>query len=262
MRRRLACGSLLALSLAAQAAPCPQPLRIGFNDTPFPPALLGRGAAFADPPGWVVVAVRDALQRLGCPARLLRLPGRRLTLALQRGDIEFALFYGATPERVAAFAFPLDATGQPDAAWAPMLGHLAFYGLAGSPALKAWDGTTLAPGVRVGVVGGSTQELLARERGWPVSVASAFDTSVLALKARRFDLLLASRESVLPSHLEGESALVELSPLVQRLPYYVPASAAAQARHGEFVTAFWREVCHASRRAMPEARGLDCGKKP
>lgn len=262
MRRGLVCGVLLAASLVAQAAPCPKPLRIGFGDSPSPPALLGQGAAFANPPGWAVVAVRDALQRLGCAGQLLRLPSRRLSAALDRGDVEFALFYGATPERAALYAYPLDAAGRPDAAWAPVLGHLAFYGVAGSPALKAWDGKTLSPGVRVGVVEGSTQETLARERGWNLSIASGFDTSVLALRAHRFDLLLASRESVLPSHLEGDDALVELSPLVLQLPYFVPASAMAQARHGPFVAAFWREMCHASRRAIPEARGIDCGRKP
>lgn len=262
LRRRLLGGWLLALSGAAAAAPCPQPLRIGFNEAPFPPSILGTGPAFQDPPGWAVQAVREVVQRLGCPAELQRLPGRRLARALEQDELEFAMFFGYTAERLGAFRFPLDAAGRPDAAWAPVLGHLALYGVAGSPALKAWDGSTLAPGVRVGVVAGSTQETLARERRWPVEPTSAFDTSVLALRARRFELLLTARESLSPAQLSGDDALVELSPLVERLPYFAPASRAVHARHAGFVAEFWRELCVSVRRIAPEARGQDCGSRP
>ncbi len=252
----------MALPALAQAAPCPQPLRIGFLDTPVPQTLLGAGAQFEDPPGWSVQVVRDTLQRLGCTAELVRLPGRRLLLLLERGDLEFTLFFGPTAERLRVFRFPLDSAGRADVAWAPVIGHLALYGLPGSPALKAWDGNTLPPGVRVGVVGGSTQEALARERRWTVETASSFESSVAALRARRFELLLMSRESLPPGQLSGDDPLVELAPLVERLPYFVPASRQVQAGHPAFVTEFWRELCHQSRRQVPEARGLDCGARP
>jgi len=253
---------LLALVATADAAPCPQRLRIGFNEAPSPPSILGTGPAFQDPPGWAVQAARETAQRLGCPAELVRLPGRRLARALEQGDLEFAVFFGPTAERLRLFRFPLDAAGRPDAAWAPVLGHIALYGLAGSPALKAWDGSTLAPGVRVGVVAGSTQETMARERGWTAAPASAFDTSVLALRARRFELLLTARESLSPDQLSGADALVELSPLVERLPYFAPAGREVQARHASFVAEFWRELCHSVRRLAPESRGQDCGTRP
>ncbi|MBI3349830.1 MAG: hypothetical protein HY020_21795 [Burkholderiales bacterium] len=258
--RRLLVAWLLALATgAAGAATCPQPLRIAFSDAPAPPLLLGNGPGFEDPPGWSVQTVRDVLQRLGCTAELVRLPGRRLQRSLERGDVEFGVYFGPTPERLKNLQFPLDAAGRPDAAWAPLIGHVALYGLAGSPALKAWDGNTLAPGVRVGVVSGSTQETLARERRWAVEPTSGFDTSVLALRARRFELLLTPRESVVPAQLSGEDALVELAPLVERLPYFVPASRDLHARHPAFVADFWRELCHSTRRLVPEARGQDCG---
>lgn len=252
----------LALPATADAAPCPQRLRIGFNEAAAPPSILGTGPAFQDPPGWAVQAAREAVQRLGCSAELVRLPGRRLARALEQGDMEFAVFFGPTAERLRLFRFPLDAAGRPDAAWAPVLGHVALYGLAGSPALKAWDGSMLAPGVRVGVVAGSTQETLARERGWPAAPTSAFDTSVLALRARRFELLLTARESLSADQLSGDDALVELSPMVERVPYFAPASREVQARHASFVAEFWRELCHSVRRLAPDARGQDCGARP
>lgn len=257
----LGCALSVAASLPASAAPCPQTLRIGFSDVPRPPMLLGSRPGFEDPPGWSVQAVHDSLQRLGCNAQLVRLPGRRLLRSLEFGEIEFALFFGPTEERMRSMRFPVDAAGRADAAWAPVIGHMALYGLAGSPALKAWDGSMLAAGVSVGVVTGSAQETLARERHWAIEPTSSFETSVLALRARRFELLLTARESLSPAQLSGDDALVELSPLVERLPYFAPASREVHARHPGFVAEFWRELCHAVRRLAPEARGQDCGVK-
>lgn len=253
---------LLAVAGVAGAQACPKPLRVAFNDTPFPPALHGTGAAFADPPGWAVLAVREAAQRLGCPVQLLRLPGRRIGLELEHNRVEFGLFFGATPALQQRMRFPTDAAGRPDPALAPLLGHMAFYALSDSPALKAWDGNALAPGWQVGVVASSSAETLARARGWPVAAASSFDTSVRALRARRFELLLTARESLPPEQLRGEEALVEVSPPVLIQPYFAAASRAQHSRHAEFTTAFWHELCVSSRRLWPEARGQDCGARP
>ncbi len=262
MRTLLGALLLAAACLPALAASCPKPLRIGFGDVALAPMLMGSGPGFQDPPGWGVQAARDALRRLGCTAELVRQPGRRLLRGLEGGELEFALFFSATTERLRSMRFPVDVAGRADATWAPVVGHLALYGLAGSPALKAWDGSTLAAGVRVGVVAGSVQETLARDRHWPVEAASSFETSVLALRARRFELLLSARESLPVSQLSGEDALVELAPLVERLPYFAPASRAIHAQHPEFVADFWRELCLATRRLSPESRGQDCGRPP
>jgi ABC-type amino acid transport substrate-binding protein len=259
---RLSLLLALCLPVAAAAAPCPQPLRIAFIDTPVPPLLFGSGTGVEDPPGWAVQAVREAAQRLGCTAELLRQPGRRVLRRLELGDLELALFFGPTPERMRSMSFPLDAAGRPDAAWAPGFGHLALYALPGNPALKAWSGGTLPAGVRVGVVSGSTQEALARQRGWTVEGASGYDSSVAALRAHRFELLLMPRESLPAGQLSGEDALVELAPLVERLPYFAPASRKVQAAHAEFITEFWHELCKQTRRLAPEARGADCGVRP
>jgi hypothetical protein len=226
-----------AAAPAAHAAPCPQPLRIGFSDAASPPGLLGSGPSFPEPPGWEVVAVREALQRLGCQAELLRLPNRRLSAALAQGSIDVGLLFGITPERQRSFGFPLDAQGRPDVAWAPVFGHLALFGRAGEAADAGWDGQRLPAGLRVGVLTGSVQDSIARDRGWATVPVSGLDGGPAMLQARRFDLLLTTREVLSP---EQRAGLVEWTPGVAKLPYFAPASPQLVQRHGAWARAFWR----------------------
>lgn len=247
-----------ACAMATAAPSCPQPLRIGFNDSASPPMLMGSGSGFADPPGWEVDAVRDALKRLGCPGELLRLPGRRLNALLAQGQVDIGVLYATTPERLKALRFPLDAAGRPDLAWAPVFGHLALYARPGTPPNPGWDGRQLPPGWRVGVMTGSVHEALARERGWAVEPISAFDLGLSMLQAQRFDLLLTSREAMPP---ELRAGVVEWAPAA-RLPFFAPAAPAFAQRHGAWTRAFWKELCHAVRRVEPEVRPVDCGVAP
>lgn len=249
--------------VGAAAAACPSPLRVGFQDAPFAPMLMGSGAALADPPGWSVLAIQEVAKRLGCPVQLVRLPGRRLLAHVHEGLMEFSLFFGPTPERLASVRYPLDAAGRPDTTLAPLFGHLALYALAGSPAARSgdvWDGRAVAPGTRVGVVTQSAQELVAQQRGWRLELPGNFDLAVQMLRARRFELFFTPREIMRGELLSGEGALVELSPIVQRLPYFVVASPSLWERDPEFVRRFWRETCTAVRQLAPEARPNPCGQ--
>jgi ABC-type amino acid transport substrate-binding protein len=243
----------------ACAAGCPQPLRIGFSDSATPPGLMGQGTRFAEPPGWEVVAVRDAVRRLGCTAELLRLPSRRLSAALAQGRVDFALLYATTPERLQTQRFPLDAQGRPDLAWAPVFGNLALFGRAGTSPEPGWNGRRLDARWRVGVIAGSVQEAVARERGWQVEPVAALDTEVSMLQAGRFDLLLTTREALTP---EQRAGLVEWAPPVARLPYFMPASPAFAERHPAWTRSFWNAFCQAVRRLEPEVRPVDCGTVP
>lgn len=251
---------LCGQALAADAAGCPRPLRIGFNDTASPPMLMGRGERFEDPPGWQVVAVRDALKRLGClaAAELVRLPARRLSAVLAQGQLDFALLYGATPERLRTMRFPLDAQGQPDVAWAPVFGRLVLFARPGTPPPPAWDGGALPAGWRVGAMAGSVQELVARDRGWPVEPITAIDFGLQMLSAQRFDLLLTSREALSP---EMRAGVVEWA-TAARLPFFAPASVDFAQRHPAWTRSFWNEFCRAMRHVQPEIRPADCGIVP
>lgn len=258
-RSALGAAALCAGASVAAAEPCPALLRLGFSDRAAPPGLLGNGAHFNDPPGWAVVAVRDAARRLGCAAELVRLPARRLSAALAQGDVHFALVYGVTPERLKIYAFPLDAQGRPDVAWALIFGHLTLFSRAGTEPDPAWDGQQLAPRWRVGALAGSLQEAMARERGWAVEPVAAFDSEVAMLQAQRFDLLLTVREALTP---EQRADLVAWAPPVALEPYFAPANPAFAQRHGEWTRAFWTELCHAMRRQSADARPVDCGVVP
>lgn len=250
----------LVAPLASHAAPaCPQPLRIGFIDSAVPPGLLGQGSTFADPPGWEVVAVRDALRKLGCPAELLRLPNRRLISWLAQDQVEFALLYGVTPERLQTFRFPLDAQGKPDTAWAPVFGHMALFGLPGTAPEPGWTGRSLPAGTRVGVIAGSVQESIARERGWAIELINQSDTGVSMLQAKRFEVMLTLRDTLTA---EQRAALTEWTPAVAQLPYFVPASPKVERQHPEWTRQFWREVCQAVRRLETDVRPVDCGVTP
>ncbi len=258
MRRALA-AAVLWCAVASAAAACPTPLRVGFNDSATPPGLMGQGTRFEDPPGWEVDAVRDAARRLGCRAELLRLPARRLSAALAQGSIDFAVLYGVTPERLASLRFPLDAQGRPDLAWAPVFGNLMLFGRPGTVPDAGWDGRRLAAHRRVGVVAGSVQETLARERGWQVEPVAVLDSEVAMLRAGRFDLLLTTREALAP---EQRAGLVEWTPPVARLAYFMPASPAFEKRHPAWTRGFWNEFCRSVRRLEPDARPADCGIVP
>ncbi len=262
MPRRLLALTALLLSAAAawaQAPACPHPLRIGFSNAASPPGLLGSGPSFPEPPGWEVVAVREALARLGCRAELLRLPNRRLSASLAQGSVDIALLFGTTPERLRSFAFPVDPQGKPDLAWAPVFGHLALFGRAGEAADPSWDGQRLPPGWRVGVLTGSVQDTIARDRGWPSESIGALDGGPAMLQARRFDLLLSTREVLTP---EQRAELVEWTPGVAKLPYFAPASPQFAQRHPDWTRAFWRQFCQAVRRLEPEVRPAECGTVP
>lgn len=265
MRRRLLPLAIACALVApgAWALDCPQPLRVGLSDAPFPPMINGQGPHLADPPGWAVQAVREAAQRLGCDVDVQRLPGRRMSLLLEQGLLEFVLFFGATPERLKTMRFPLDAAGRPDVGLAPLMGHLVFYALPGGVPARGgppWDGATLAAELRVGAVVGTVQEQVARARGWRLETPQTFEGALQMLRAHRFDLLLATRETLTPDMHSAD--LVEIAPVVQELPYFVPTNPQLWSTHTDFVRAFWREACQAVRRLAPEARSADCGLPP
>ncbi|MGM9485276.1 substrate-binding periplasmic protein [Roseateles sp. NT4] len=255
----LLAGLLCWAAAPVRAEGCPQPLRIGFSDAASPPGLLGSGPTFPEPPGWEVAAVREALKRLGCQAELLRLPNRRLSASLAQGGVDIGLLFGTTPERLRSFAFPLDAQSRPDLAWAPVFGHLALFGRSGEAADAGWDGQRLPVGLRVGVLTGSVQEAIARSRGWATEPIGVLDGGLAMLQARRFDLLLTTREVLTP---EQRADLVEWSPGVAKLPFFAPASPPFAQRHPEWTRSFWRQLCQAVRRLEPDIRPADCGTVP
>lgn len=258
-RTRLIHKLLLAAALAAAGpalADCPPGLRISFNHEAFPPSLKGQGPGFHDPdPGWLVQATRAALQQLGCPAELLRLPHRRMDKELQAGRLGFGLLFGYTPERAAVLGFPLDAQGRPDASRAMATTALRLYAWPQRVPATAWDGERLAAGLSVGVVQGATQEQVALQQGFRSVPIRGFDSALPMLKAQRFDLLLINPEALPAAALQGPEALVPVGPPVQRTLYFAASSRQLVERHPQFVQAFWAALCQAGQRLQPREGG-------
>jgi len=267
-RTRLFHKLLLAAALAVAGpalADCPPGLRISFNHEAFPPSLKGQGPGFHDPdPGWLVQATRAALQQLGCPAELLRLPHRRMDKELQAGHLGFGLLFGYTPERGTLLGFPLDAQGRPDASRAIATTALRLYAGPQRVPAHAWDGERLAPGLTVGVVQGTTQDGVAQRQGFTVVPIRGFDNALPMLKAQRFDLLLINPEALPAAALSGSEALVPVGPPVQRTLYFAASSRQLAARHPQFVRGFWSALCLASQRLQPRDGGesLPCPVAP
>ena len=269
MGRTQAFDKLLLAAALAVAGPaladCPPDLRISFNHEAFPPSLKGQGPGFHEPdPGWLVQATRAALQQLGCPAELLRLPHRRMDKELQAGRLGFGLLFGYTPERGTLLGFPLDAQGRPDASRAIVTTALRLYAWPQRVPVHAWDGERLAPGLTVGVVQGTTQDGVAQRQGFTVVPIRGFDNALPMLKAQRFDLLLINPEALPAAALQGTEALVPVGTPVQRTLYFAASSRALQARHPQFVQAFWAALCQASQRLQPREGGesLPCPAAP
>jgi hypothetical protein len=245
----------------ASPPPCAEPLRLGFNDSPFPPLLYGSGEKFVESePGWNVTVAREAAQRLGCRVEAVRLPTRRLIAMLERGELDFAFLFGPTPERLRALRFPLDAAGRPDPAFAIVVGHLTLVTLRGNEARVGWDGHAPRADARVGTVTGTAQAAYALAHGWSTEPISSVDSVVPMLRGRRFDAVLLTREALTEAQLAGADALVELQPEVDRLYFYAPSSLALQARNEGLVWRYWRELCVGSRKYL--SQGLPaCGTR-
>jgi ABC-type amino acid transport substrate-binding protein len=250
--------ALLALLLAAAGAQaCPPGLTLGFHEGEFPPMLMGRGSTFAAEPGWLVLAARQALDRLGCQARFVRRPSRRLETELQQDQLGIGLLIGHTEERASRLAFPLDARGQPDPALAVVASRLALYTLPGKAERLGWDGRQVAAGRRIGVVGGTTQDRVAQELGLPTLPYATFESGLAMLRAGRFDALLVNPE-VLPA--DEATALQELQPPVRAALYYAAASPRLGREHGAFLARFWAGLCQAMREQQRHTLPAGCGR--
>lgn len=244
------------LLAAATAQACPPGLVLGFHDGDFPPMLMGRGSTFADPPGWLVLAARQALDRLGCEARFVRRPSRRLEAELQQGELGIGLLIGYTEERSQRLVFPRDAKAQADADLAVVATRLALYTLPGRGERLGWDGQRIAKGRRIGVVQGTTQDRVAQEMGLATLPYATFESGLAMLRAGRFDALLVN-----PEVLPAEPVLQELTPAVRPALYFAAASPQLGREHGAFLARFWAGLCQA-RREQPGALPEGCGTPP
>lgn len=233
---------------ALAASPCTTPLRLGYDEAALPPQLNGAGPDVdASAPGWNVLVAREAARRTGCPYTELRAPARRLLAMLEFGQLDFAYFFAATPERLRTLQYPVDDMGLPDPAFAPVSGRMEFVTLRGQADALGWNGRDVRRGARIGVMAGSVQAQVAISRGWTVELITTPGSALPMLRGRRFDALLTVHEALPPDMLGPGSVFEELQPAIQQLYFYAPTSRETFATRPDVVWRYWHALCVASR---------------
>lgn len=252
----IAAASVLMLAAsrtwAQSPAACPERLRIAFPDAAAEPFLRGQGSDFASPPGLLPDWVRAALRQLGCleRAELMRLPARRVRAMLDAGQLDVVAGAGEGGAIAALLTLPPVEGRRREFDYSLGAVEYALYARKDSGAV--WDGQgppPLAGGARLGVTAGSTAEVLAQQRGWPLEAAPNHESALQKLVAGRTPLVLV-HSYYADERLRQDATLarqvVKLSPAVERRRLHVGAAPAlAQAEPG-FMLKLWRELCRQS----------------
>ncbi len=245
-------GAQVTSAAGVARPPCPQALKIAFVDLEVSPFLHGSGDHFENPPGHFVLWAKAEARRLQCKVEWLRLPPARLLIAMQHGEVDIAIGQAPTPEREKAWVFPRSAQGELDERLSLLASKQVLYARADRAAALGWDGKSFTSGTpRVGAPRGSKQMTLAERKGWPVVPTMGTAQGLRMLRAERFELLLAPEVLVPAESLSEAPALVALQPALQETQYYAPVSPDLWKRNPDFVRAFWRGLCKASRQQSP-----------
>ncbi|MBB5205201.1 hypothetical protein HNQ51_002520 [Inhella inkyongensis] len=240
----LGLGLGLLPGVARAAVACPQPLVVSFLDGEFPPFLYGNGTQFATPkPGWAVEWVRQTLAELGCEASLTRGPFRRTAQQMAVDAVQIAVGFAHLPERELTMRFPHRADGSLDDRLALLTTDVVLFGL-----VEPRGGAAGQVVRKVGIVTGSIEESVARERRLPMEAAPTHRANLAKLRAGRIDLVLGVRQVFSASELVAEPAVQVLEPPLQVVRYFAPTSQALYERHPDFVKAFWLGMCERARR--------------
>jgi polar amino acid transport system substrate-binding protein len=126
----------LVLALAGSVYACE--LDLVYSTEPAPPFATGTGESVPGRPGAGVELVQEIANKIGCPARLSRLPNIRALTETQAGKHDGAFMYSYNPEREAGgLAYPMQ-DGKPDHARRVAIQRYYLYRLKGSAV--DWDG--------------------------------------------------------------------------------------------------------------------------
>jgi len=240
---------LLLASAAAQAADCPQPLRIGFVDDDASPYVRGRGSEFQAEPGSTVRLTQQALQLLGCPAEWVRRPLRRLVTETLQDQIQVAMLMRADAPDRAALGFPRLADGRVDQRLALGESRVLLFVRrpAAGQALPKADPTQLS----LGVIAGSPVEATAQRAGWRYQTATHRSSALAMLRSGRFEALVDVEGAIAAEELAREPALQALQPPLQRAFFHAALSPALLQAQPQFAQRFWAALCKVSRPNQP-----------
>lgn len=256
----LTCAGSAALAAGASKEACPDKVHITFLDIAVPPLYNGSGIEFANPPGYLVDWIRNAVAQTGCPVpvELVRRPVKRAYLELERGETNILATVPNTPERIAQGEFPRF-KGEVDERMAYYVTGLSLW-VRKSDAAVRWDGKTLAgpAGYKVGVVLGSQAEAIAQKYGWELEGGLNGPNVIEKLLAGRMAVAIAPDAVVAGMPDDKEDLLERLSPPLVQTYVHSVASKAFYAKYPEFMARYWSALCKASRaeKALPEQKRL------
>lgn len=250
---------LAAASHAASSpANCPKELRVGLLETFTPPFLTLPQHEEAPPGGLFAEWVLAGASRTKCkPAvKLLSLPRKRAYWQLDHGELDFFLPAVPAVADLNQFAFPVKA-GRPNGDWAFEITQASLWVRKDETAIQ-WDGRVLSgpPGFEVGVAVGSPSEMIARRKGWKVSVGKSPSNGVDRLVHGRIRVILVADIVVSAFPPELASSLRRLSPPLARFEYQAIGSKAFVSRHPELANDFWLGLCEAGRAYASKQEGV------
>ncbi len=241
--------TLLLATALAQAADCPQPLRIGFVDDDASPYIRGRGSEFQADPGTTVQLTRQALQLLNCPAELVRRPVRRLVAETLHDQIQVAMLMRADAPDRAELGFPRLPDGSVDQRLA--LGESRVVMFVRRPAAGQALPRAEPAQLSLGVIAGSPVEAAAQRAGWRYQTATSRSSALAMLRGGRFEALVDVEGAVPPEELLREPALQALQPPLQRAFFHAALSPSLLQAQPQFAQRFWATLCKLSRASQP-----------
>lgn len=261
LRRRVLLSALMGAGLIGSApvwagVDCPdRPVRMVFVDRPAGAALRGQGATFQEPQaGFIVDEVRAAARKLGCPIQLSRAPQLRMLQQLDSGAVDFGVGFQATPERLQAWRFPVNAQGQPDPAMSIGASPVVWVTLPGRKAEleAAWKEHRLQG--RFGAVPSSGAARMAAAAGVPTQPVMVPNEVERLLQLGRYDAVALPMQLLDGVKQAKSAALASLSPPLGEMHYYAPASRHFYEQSEPYVQAFWLALCEQAQR-RPAQRG-------
>ena len=246
----MAAIALAAPSHAAGSADCPARLRFVYGSEAAPPFVIGTGDEEPEPPGLLVQWLRESLTSMSCTTELVlaRRPAARVRLELAAGEHDLAIGV-YRPALAPTLVWPHDV---PALRPLPYLSRTLLQLYVLEPAAFAWPSRVFdEQQARVGVVRGSVAELVARERGWKLDLATDMVTNVAKLRSARFEAMLGQDVYIEPYlRTLQDKRIRALAPPVGVGEYYLPAYRGFFERHEGFVRTLWTRMCERAHALM------------
>jgi len=246
----LACSCLPAVGQAENVSTaCPKELRVGLLETVTPPFLLLPTHEDAPPGGlfaeWVLTAARAT--QCNPRVKLLSLPRKRAYWLLEHGGVDFFLPAVPSITDLRQFAFPMKA-GRPNGDWSFDITPASLWVRSDEEDVR-WNGRVLKgpPGLEVGVAVGSSAEVLARSKGWKVSLGKSPSNGVDRLLHGRIRVILVADIVVEAFPPEVVSSLRRLHPPVARYEFLAPGNQAFVNNYPVLANEFWLGLCQAGK---------------